>query len=67
MQDYRCFFLDGENHYRDVEVLRGADDEDVIAKAQRLLAERDYFSGFELWQGPRLLTAVRLANLDQNG
>ena len=59
MRSYRCFFLDSANHYRDVEMLRGADDEEAIAKAQQLLAQRDYFSGFEVWQGARHLTSGR--------
>ena len=67
MRDYRCFFLDSANHYRDVEVLRGTDDEEAIAKALRLVVERDYFSAFEVWQGARLLASGRRADLRQDG
>ena len=67
MRDYRCFFLDSGNHYRDVEMLRGADDDEAIAKAQRLLVERDFFSGFEVWQGARLLASGRRGDVRQDG
>lgn len=67
MRDYRCFFLDSAKHYRDVEVLRGADDGDAIAKAQQLMVERDFFSSFEVWEGARLLASGRRGDLGQDG
>jgi hypothetical protein len=67
MRDYRCFFLDGENHIRDVEVFNGADENAAIRQAQRLLAQRDYHSGFEVWQGARLITSGRRGDLRPNG
>jgi hypothetical protein len=61
---YRCYFLDSENHIREAAELIGVSEGEAIATARRLLAQRDYHSGFEVWQGTRLLTVGRRRDLD---
>src|SRR5690242_10826503 len=60
MHAYRCYFLSGDDHIRDVEVLTAADDNEALAKAQYLIAERGYFASFEVWEGARCVNASAL-------
>jgi len=57
MCGYRCYFLDERDRFRDVEAFTAADDNEAIGKAQYLIAERDCFAGFEVWQGARCVAA----------
>ncbi len=51
----RCYFMRG-GHIEAVEELPGLADEDAIAKAHALFAERKHlFEGFELWERARVL------------
>jgi hypothetical protein len=55
MHAYRCYFLNGKGQFRDVEAFAAENDNEAIAKGHCLIAERDYFTNFEVWQGARLV------------
>ena len=57
MPEYRCYFLDSADHIRGVEEFMGPDDTEAIVEALRLFTERDYYPGFEVWQGKRRLSS----------
>jgi hypothetical protein len=63
---YRCYFLSGEGRFRDVQVIKCADDSTAIAEARRLVAEQDY-PRFEVWEGERLLTFDHHGDFDHHG
>jgi hypothetical protein len=55
MHAYRCYFLGGDGHFRDVETFTEAGDCAAVAKAHKLLSERDRFASFEVWQEARFV------------
>jgi len=67
MHDYRCYFLSKEGRFRNVAVIKGADDDEAVAQARRLLAEQDYYAGIEVWEGERLLTFDHHGDFDHHG
>jgi hypothetical protein len=67
MHAYRCYLLSGEGRFREVEVIKCVDDKEAIATAQRILAERDHYSGFEVWEGERLITFDHHGDFDHHG
>lgn len=52
---YRCYFLGKDGHFRDVETFTEAGDCAAVAKAHKLLVERDHFVSFEVWQETRFV------------
>jgi hypothetical protein len=55
MYAYRCYFLGKDGHFRDVETFSEAGDCAAVAKAHKLLSERDSFEHFEVWQEARFV------------
>lgn len=55
MRDYEIYFLNEEDHFRDVEFVTEMDDGVAIATARQLFAGRIDCAGFEVWAGERLL------------
>jgi hypothetical protein len=56
MPQYRCYFIDSEDHIRGVEALMEPNDTEAVVAALRLFTERNYYPGFEVWQGKRRLS-----------
>lgn len=55
MKYYRCYFLSPTNAIKDVAEFECVDDRAALREAHRLLEERDYYPGFELWEGPHII------------
>jgi hypothetical protein len=53
MARYRCYFIGSHGQLVGAENVDGANDEEAIAIARRLFAQKAYASGFELRQGQR--------------
>ena len=53
MRDYRCYLLDGAGAIRSVEVVAATDDRSALFEARKLLDEKPFYHGFELWHGDR--------------
>ena len=55
MPDYRLYFLDRQTHIaRPAKVVEGADDQDVIKKAQQLVDGES----IEIWDGKRVVARL---------
>ena len=48
---YRCYFLDGDDHIRDVENIEADVLNEAIERGLSLLQERPKYYAVELWQG----------------
>ena len=54
MPDYRCYFMDDQNHIREVEALFDCpDDAEAMRLADALLAARAYHHAAEVWDRER--------------
>jgi hypothetical protein len=50
---YRAYFLNQNRHISDVEEFKSASDDQAMAQARDLLAQRQEHFAFELWQEAR--------------
>lgn len=58
MSHYRCFFVDVQGHFRDVEEFASQGDDVAVLRAMSV-AKANQFSDFELWQYDRLVASTR--------
>jgi hypothetical protein len=50
---YRCYLLDAQSHIALAEVIECFDDDEARLKARKILAEKPYYSGVEVWERDR--------------
>jgi hypothetical protein len=50
---YRCYFLGGDDKFKDFVDFAAPDDQTATAKAQQYFDNQREFVGFELWEGGR--------------
>jgi hypothetical protein len=61
MANYRCYLLGDTGRIAAVEELEAETDETAIAAAQRVVADRPSWAGFELWELGRRVQVEPLA------
>jgi hypothetical protein len=60
MVQYRCFFLDRADHFRNVTEFWSGNDASALERARLYRdATRAIYAGIELWQGKRYLATER--------
>jgi len=52
---YRCYLTDAEGHIRDFNKIDARSDREALEATLRQVGSDRNFSGFELWQGGRLI------------
>jgi len=52
---YRCYLTDAEGHIRDFNKIVARSDSEALEAMWRQVGSDRNFSGFELWQGGRLI------------
>jgi hypothetical protein len=66
MPSYRCFFLNSHATIAAVEFIEAASDAEAVARAEAALREHETgLSGYELWEGARIVRRELDSSLEQ--